>query len=64
MVNKISENYVIGRVWDPIYKVIRHSGGTDHAIDQVTIDRNDEAKDWMRLETIRRRQGINEVDSG
>lgn len=59
MVHKISEKYVIGRVWEPIYKVVRHSGGTDHSIDQVTIDRNDEAKDWMRLETIRRRQAIN-----
>jgi len=59
LVHKISENYIIGRVWDPIYKVIRHAGGTDHSIDLVTIDRNDEAKDWMRLEAIRRRQAIN-----
>jgi len=59
LVLKISEQYVIGRVWDPIYKVIRHRGGTDHSIDQSTIDRNDEAKDWMRLETIKRRKEIN-----
>ncbi|NOX58862.1 MAG: glycosyltransferase, partial [Planctomycetes bacterium] len=40
LVMRISERYTIGRVWDPIYEVIRHSGGTDHAIDQPTIDRN------------------------
>jgi len=55
MVMKISEKHRIGRVWSPIYKVIRHSGGTDHSIDQNTIDRNDEAKDFMRKESILRR---------
>jgi glycosyltransferase involved in cell wall biosynthesis len=59
MVLKISEKYRIGRIWEPIYEVVRHSGGTDHAIDQITIDRNDNAKDWMRLEAIRRRQRLN-----
>ena len=59
LVLRISERYTIGRVWEPIYEVIRHSGGTDHAIDQPTIDRNDEAKDHMRLEALRRRREIN-----
>ena len=59
MVLRISERYRIGRIYEPIYEVIRHSGGTDHSIDQPTIDRNDEAKDWMRLEAIRRRQKLN-----
>jgi glycosyltransferase involved in cell wall biosynthesis len=59
MVMKISEKHRIGRVWDPIYKVIRHAGGTDHNIDQNTIDRNDEAKDFMRMETIERRIKLN-----
>ena len=58
LVLRISEKYRIGRVWEPIYDVIRHSGGTDHAIDQITIDRNDNAKDFMRLEAIRRRQAL------
>lgn len=57
MVMKISERYRIGRVWEPVYEVVRHSGGTDHAIDQGTIDRNDNAKDMMRLEAIKRRKG-------
>jgi len=60
MVMRISENYRIGRIYDPIYEVIRHSGGTDHAIDQVVIDRNDEAKDHMRLEAIQRRKRLNQ----
>ena len=51
--------YKIGRVWDPIYKVVRHSGGTDHSIDLHTIDRNDNAKDWVRMEAIERRQKFN-----
>ncbi|MEA1987038.1 MAG: glycosyltransferase family A protein [Candidatus Marinimicrobia bacterium] len=59
MVSKISEHYKIGRIFDPIYEVIRHSGGTDHAIDQNTIDRNDNAKDWVREEAIKRRQKLN-----
>ena len=59
LVLRIAEHYRIGRVWDPIYEVIRHAGGTDHAIDQATIDRNDNAKDAMRLEAIWRRQRIN-----
>jgi glycosyltransferase involved in cell wall biosynthesis len=60
MVLKISEKHRIGRVWDPIYEVIRHEGGTDHSIDQATIDRNDEAKDFMRKEAIERRILLNQ----
>jgi hypothetical protein len=59
MVLRISEKYKIGRIYDPIYEVIRHSGGTDHSIDQNTINRNDEAKDWMRKAAILRRQVMN-----
>lgn len=59
MVLRISEKYKIGRIYDPIYEVIRHSGGTDHSIDQNTISRNDEAKDYMRKEAILRRQAMN-----
>ncbi len=61
---RMSEHHRIGRVWDPIYKVIRHGGGTDHNIDRVTVDRNDNAKDEMRREAIYRRQIINEVENG
>jgi glycosyltransferase involved in cell wall biosynthesis len=59
LVLRISERYNVGRVWEPIYRVIRHAGGTDHAIDQATIDRNDNAKDHMRLAALRRRQALN-----
>jgi glycosyltransferase involved in cell wall biosynthesis len=59
LVLRISERYTIGRVWEPIYEVIRHSGGTDHSIDGHTIDRNDNAKDQMRLEALRRRRALN-----
>ncbi len=59
MVNKIAEYYKIGRIYDPVYEVIRHSGGTDHAINQEVIDRNDEAKDDMRKEIILRRIAFN-----
>ena len=59
LVLRISERHTIGRVWDPIYEVIRHAGGTDHAIDQATIDRNDSAKDQMRLEALHRRRELN-----
>ena len=59
MVLQISERHRIGRVWEPIYEVVRHAGGTDHSIDQATIDRNDEAKDFMRAEAILRRIQLN-----
>jgi glycosyltransferase involved in cell wall biosynthesis len=59
LVNRIAERYTIGRVWEPIYEVIRHSGGTDHGIDQTAIDRNDNAKDAMRLAALRRRKRMN-----
>jgi glycosyltransferase involved in cell wall biosynthesis len=59
LVGKIADMYKIGRVWDPIYKVVRHAGGTDHNIDLNTIDRNDNAKDWVRMEAILRRQKFN-----
>jgi glycosyltransferase involved in cell wall biosynthesis len=59
MVLKISEIHKVGRIWDPIYEVVRHTGGTDHSIDVETITRNDEAKDYMRLEAINRRQALN-----
>ncbi|HNW59281.1 MAG TPA: glycosyltransferase [bacterium] len=62
LVNKCAERFRIGRVWDPIYKVVRHSGGTDHMIDQVTIDVNENAKDHMRLVALRRRQKINGIE--
>ncbi len=58
---RMSERHRIGRVWDPIYKVIRHSGGTDHNIDRITVDRNNNAKDHMRLEAIQRRKKLNEA---
>ncbi|MCF7826499.1 MAG: glycosyltransferase family 2 protein [Candidatus Marinimicrobia bacterium] len=63
-VSRMSEYHRIGRVWDPIYKVVRHGGGTDHNIDRATVDRNDNAKDEMRREAIYRRQIINEVANG
>ena len=58
LVMRISEKYKIGRIYDAIYDVIRHPGGTDHSIDQVTVDRNDEAKDHMRLVAIQRRKAL------
>lgn len=58
---RMSEHHRIGRVWDPVYKVVRHSGGTDHSIDQQTVDRNNNAKDWMRLEALERRKKMNGV---
>lgn len=59
MVLHVSERYRIGRIFDPIYEVIRHAGGTDHNIDQSTVDLNDNAKDNMRRKAILRRQRLN-----
>ncbi len=59
MVLKISEYHRIGRIYDPIYEVVRHSGGTDHSISEDLISRNDEAKDDMRKHAILRRIAFN-----
>ncbi|MFQ5413158.1 MAG: glycosyltransferase [Phycisphaerae bacterium] len=59
LILRISERYRIARVWEPIYIVVRHPGGTDHRIDQATADRNDNAKDHIRLDAVRRRQRLN-----
>ncbi len=59
MVLKISEHYKIGRIYDPIYEVIRHSGGTDHSISEELIMRNNEAKDDIRKQAILRRIAFN-----
>jgi len=60
MVLKISEKHKVGRIWDPIYEVVRHKGGTDHSIDIETITRNDEAKDFMRFQALQRRKVLNQ----
>ena len=59
LVTRISEHYQVGRIFEPIYDVIRHPGGTDHSIDQNTIDRNDETKDWIRKIALKRRIKLN-----
>jgi glycosyltransferase involved in cell wall biosynthesis len=59
LVLRVSEIHSIARIWEPIYEVIRHAGGTDHAIDQATIDCNDETKDSMRAAAVVRRNRIN-----
>ena len=59
LVCRITEQYRMGRVWEPIYKVVRHEGGTDHSPDQYTIDLNDNAKDHMRYMALQRRKAIN-----
>ena len=64
MVLKVSEYYKIGRVWEPIYEVVRHSGGTDHSISEELIMRNDEAKDDIRKHAILRRIGYNIMVNG
>jgi glycosyltransferase involved in cell wall biosynthesis len=61
MVLKISEHFRIGRVWEPIYEVVRHAGGTDHSINDEVIARNDEAKDEMRKQAIMRRIAFNRM---
>lgn len=62
MVLKVAEYYRIGRVWDPIYEVVRHSGGTDHSISEELIMRNDEAKDDIRKHAILRRMAFNSLN--
>ena len=59
MILRLSEFYRVVRHYEPLYEVTRHAGGTDHAVTRDTVDDQNEAKDWFRLQAIRRRQAIN-----
>ncbi len=59
MILRLSESYRISRLYEPLYEVTRHGGGTDHAVSRETVDQQNDAKDWFRLQAIRRRQAIN-----
>jgi glycosyltransferase involved in cell wall biosynthesis len=59
MILRLSESYRVVRLYEPLYEVTRHAGGTDHAVTRETVDEQNDAKDWFRLQAIRRRQAIN-----
>jgi hypothetical protein len=62
MILRLSECHRILRLYEPLYEVTRHAGGTDHAVSRDAVDQQNETKDWFRLQAIRRRQAINERD--
>jgi hypothetical protein len=62
MILRLSESYRIVRLYEPLYEVTRHAGGTDHAVSRETVDQQNETKDWFRFQAITRRQGINAAE--
>jgi hypothetical protein len=62
MILRLSESYRVVRLYEPLYEVTRHAGGTDHAVSRETVDQQNEAKDWFRYQAIRRRQSINAAE--
>jgi hypothetical protein len=52
---RISRQYEIGRIYDPIYLCRRWEGNTDSALPLDVANRYDQYKDWLRTTEIRAR---------
>jgi hypothetical protein len=52
---RISRQYEIGRIYDPIYLCRRWEGNTDNALPLEVANRYDQYKDWLRTMEIRAR---------
>jgi hypothetical protein len=53
---RISRDYEIGRIYEPIYLCRRWEGNTDSALPLETANRYDAYKDWVRTVEIKARQ--------
>jgi hypothetical protein len=53
---RISRDYEIGRIYEPIYLCRRWEGNTDTALPLETANRYDSYKDWVRSVEIKARQ--------
>jgi hypothetical protein len=56
---RISRDYEIGRIYDPVYLCRRWEGNTDSALPLETVNRHDSYKDWLRTIEIQARQRKN-----
>lgn len=52
---RISRDYEIGRIYDPIYLCRRWEGNSDSALAPKVANKYDEYKDWLRTCEIRAR---------
>lgn len=53
---RLSRDYDIGRIYEPVYLCRRWAGNTDSALPPETANRYDAYKDWIRTNEIRARQ--------
>jgi hypothetical protein len=58
---RISREYEIGRIYEPLYFCRRWEGNTDSALPLETANRYDAYKDWLRTVEIRARMRISAV---
>jgi glycosyltransferase involved in cell wall biosynthesis len=61
---RLSREYEIGRLWDPIYMARRWEGNTDRALPWEVKMRYEAYKDWVRTLEIRARQRRNRRREG
>jgi glycosyltransferase involved in cell wall biosynthesis len=61
---RLSREYEIGRLWDPIYMARRWEGNTDRALPWEVKMRYEAYKDWVRTLEIRARQQRNRRREG
>jgi Glycosyl transferase family 2 len=53
---RISRDYEVGRIYDPVYLCRRWEGNTDSVLPQDVANRHDRYKDWLRTMEIRARR--------
>ncbi len=56
---RLSRDYEIGRIYEPLYMARRWGGNSDSALPLTTMKRYDHYKDWIRTNEIRARQSLN-----
>lgn len=56
---RISRDYQIGRIFEPVYLCRRWGENSDAALPRATLNRYDAYKDWLRTTELRARQRLN-----
>jgi hypothetical protein len=58
---RVSREYQIGRIYEPLYLARRWGGNSDSALPLATMNRYDHYKDWIRTNELRARQRLNQA---
>ncbi len=56
---RLSREYEIGRIYDPLYLARRWKGNSDSSLSHLAMNTYDRYKDWLRTQEIVARQALN-----